>query len=139
MRVFAIADLHLSKANPKPMDVFGENWAGHPDLIFKHWQESVTDDDLVLIAGDISWAMNLYDAMLDLESIHKMPGKKVILRGNHDYWWSAIGKLRKVLPKSIVALQNDAHLVGDVVIAGTRGWNCPGSFEFKEKIKQYMY
>lgn len=133
MRIFAIADAHLSRAQPKPMTIFGDNWQGHPEVFFERWQETIKPDDLVLIPGDISWAMTLEDALLDLNDIHNLAGTKVMLRGNHDYWWSAIGKVRNALPASIYALQNDAVQIGDTVIAGTRGWNCPGSYDFKEQ------
>lgn len=139
MRIFALADLHLSKAQPKPMNVFGGNWEGHPEIIFERWRETVADNDLVLIPGDISWAMNLAEASHDLQDIADLPGKKVLLRGNHDYWWSAIGKLRQSLPEGMYALQNDAVRFGDLVIAGARGWNCPGSYDFGEQdMKIYM-
>lgn len=147
MRIFAIADPHLSKCDPKPMDIFGGNWQGHPEVFFERWQEVVAEDDLVLIPGDISWAMHLEDAMQDLNDIAALNGQKVLLRGNHDYWWSAIGKLRSALPEGMFAIQNDALRIEcevkenattkGVVIAGTRGWNCPDSFDFSsndEKI-----
>jgi uncharacterized protein len=133
MRVFAIADPHLSKAQAKPMDIFGGNWQGHPEVFFERWRETVREEDLVLIPGDISWAMQLEDALLDLGDIATLPGKKVLLRGNHDYWWSAIGKVRKILPEHMYALQNDALFIDGVVIAGTRGWTCPGNYEFTEE------
>lgn len=133
MRLFAIADPHLSKAQAKPMDIFGNNWQGHPEIFFKNWQKTVTDDDLVLIPGDISWAMKLEDALLDLEDIAALPGKKLLLKGNHDYWWDSISKLRNALPPNIYALQNDAIKIGNYVIAGSRGWVCPGSMGFSEK------
>jgi uncharacterized protein len=130
MRLFAIADPHLSRANPKPMDIFGGNWQGHPEVFFQGWRERVQDDDVVLIPGDISWAMRLEEASLDLQDIAVLPGKKVLLRGNHDYWWSSLSKIRKSLPKDMYVIQNDALCLGGVVIAGTRGWVCPGSYEF---------
>ena len=133
MRVFAIADPHLSRATPKPMDVFGPNWAGHPELFFERWRETVKDDDLVLVPGDISWAMSLEDALQDLQDIAALPGTKIISRGNHDYWWPAIGKLRAALPPGMFALQNDALKIGNLVVAGTRGWTSPGGFEFTEQ------
>ena len=132
MRVLAIADPHLSRRDPKPMDVFGPGWEGHPDAFFAGWREVVRDDDLVLIPGDLSWAMRLEDALSDLHDIAALPGTKVILRGNHDYWWPSIGKLRAALPPRMHAIQNDALRIGGVVIAGTRGWVCPGSHEFGE-------
>ncbi len=140
MRVFAIADPHLSRASPKPMGIFGGNWEGHPEIFFTKWQEIVQEDDLVLIPGDISWAMNLNEALLDLQDIAALKGKKVLLRGNHDYWWNSIGKVRKALPNRMYAIQNDAlRFVGKeagVIIAGTRGWVCPNDFEFTEQDKK---
>ena len=132
MRVFAIADPHLSSVQPKPMDIFGGNWQGHPNKFFEGWRDVVKDDDIVLVPGDISWAMHLRDALVDLQAIADLPGKKVLLRGNHDYWWSSISKVRRALPATLHALQNDALRWGDVAIAGTRGWTCPGSFDYSD-------
>ncbi|MDZ7705876.1 MAG: metallophosphoesterase [Trueperaceae bacterium] len=133
MRIFAIADPHLSRADPKPMDIFGGNWEGHPDAFFEGWREVVRDGDLVLVPGDISWAMKLGEALLDLRDLADLPGDKVLLRGNHDYWWPSISKLRAALPAGMYAVQNDALRFGDVVIAGTRGWVCPGGHGFSEQ------
>lgn len=133
MRVLAIADPHLSRSDPKPMDVFGPGWGGHPDALFDGWRETVRDDDLVLVPGDLSWAIRLDDALVDLNDLAALPGRTVILRGNHDYWWPSIGKLRRALPDSMQAIQNDAIRVGNVVVAGTRGWTCPGAHEFGER------
>jgi hypothetical protein len=93
----------------------------------------VREDDLVLVPGDVSWAMRLSDALLDLRDIADLPGRKVLLRGNHDYWWPSISKLRRALPRGMFALQNDALVVDGVVIAGARGWICPGSHGFGEQ------
>lgn len=133
MRVFAIADPHLSSSTPKPMTIFGDAWQGHPEKFFEGWREVVAEGDLVLIPGDISWAMSLEAAQADLHALAALPGETVLLRGNHDYWWSGISKVRAVLPKGMYALQNDALRLGGVVIAGTRGWNCPGSKNFSEE------
>jgi predicted phosphohydrolase len=133
MRIFAIADPHLSKRSHKPMDVFGGNWEGHPEIFFERWRETVDKDDVVLIPGDISWAMHLDAALDDLQDIAQLPGKKVLLRGNHDYWWPSISRLRSVLPEGMYAIQNDALALNSVVIAGTRGWVCPNSFDFTEQ------
>lgn len=130
MRLFAIADPHLSRASPKPMDVFGGNWEGHPDAFFQGWRETVADEDLVLVPGDVSWAMRLDEALVDLMDIAALPGRKVLLRGNHDYWWPSISKLRRALPEGMYAIQNDALALDGVVVAGTRGWVCPGSRGF---------
>lgn len=133
MRVLAIADPHLSSVDPKPMDIFGGNWEGHPEAFFSGWREVVREDDLVLIPGDISWAMRLEDALVDLADIAALPGRKVLLRGNHDYWWPSISRLRRELPAGMFAIQNDALRLGDVIIAGTRGWLCPGAHGFTEQ------
>lgn len=126
MRVFAIADLHLAFATPKPMTVFGPNWAGHPEAIFRQWREEVRAEDLVLLPGDLSWAMRLPDALVDLAPVAALPGTKVLLRGNHDYWWPGAGKLRAALPPGMLAVHNDAVRVGRVVVCGSRGWLTPG-------------
>ncbi|QLG11417.1 metallophosphoesterase [Deinococcus sp. D7000] len=126
MRVFAIADLHLAYVTPKPMTVFGPQWAGHPEAIYERWQEAVRPGDLVLLPGDLSWAMRLPDAMTDLAGIAELPGTKVLLRGNHDYWWPTPSKLRAALPPGMLAVHNDAVRVENVVVCGTRGWNTPG-------------
>jgi uncharacterized protein len=130
MRLFAIADPHLSKLQPKPMDIFGGNWQGHPGLFFERWREVVAPEDIVIVAGDISWALRLPEAMADLEDIAALPGQKILLRGNHDYWWPSISKLRAALPAGMLALQNDSVILDfgaeKLAIAGTRGWTCPG-------------
>ncbi len=112
------------------MDIFGGNWQGHPEAFFTGWRETVQEDDVVLIPGDISWAMRLDEALLDLQDIATLPGKKVLLRGNHDYWWSSVSKIRNSLPKDMYVIQNDALYLDGIVIAGTRGWICPGSYVF---------
>ena len=115
------------------MDIFGPGWEGHPEAFFEGWREVVGDDDLVLVPGDLSWALRLEDALLDLNDIGELPGRKVILRGNHDYWWPSISKLRANLPEGMFAIQNDALRFGDLVVCGTRGWVTPGSHEFSEQ------
>ncbi|AKH15699.1 MULTISPECIES: metallophosphoesterase [Deinococcus] len=126
MRVYAIADLHLAFCTPKPMTVFGPQWAGHPQAIFDEWRAVVRDEDLVLLPGDLSWAMRLPEAMQDLAPVAALPGTKVLLRGNHDYWWPTASKLRAALPDGMLAVVNDAVRVGNVVVCGSRGWITPG-------------
>jgi len=126
MKVFVISDLHLSFSSDKPMDVFGDVWKDHPERIRQYWYDSVGKDDLVLIPGDISWAMKMDGALMDLEFIHGLPGKKMIIKGNHDYWWSSLSKVKKALPDSIIPLHNTAETFGDIGIAGTRLWIDPG-------------
>lgn len=126
MRVFAIADLHLSTVTPKPMTIFGPQWAGHPEAIWQAWRQVVREGDVVLLPGDLSWAMRLPDALADLRLLSDLPGTKVLLRGNHDYWWPTAAKLRAALPADQLAIVNDAVRLGNVVIAGSRGWVTPG-------------
>ena len=94
MKVYAISDLHLSLSGEKPMDIFGDKWDGYLQKIKLDWQERVGDDDVVLIPGDISWAMKLEEATKDLNFFDGLKGKKILIRGNHDYWWHGITKLR---------------------------------------------
>lgn len=124
MKVFAISDLHLSINSNKPMDIFGPVWHNYLQKIEKSWKK-VSDNDIVLIGGDISWAMKLEDAMADLKYISQFSGNKILIRGNHDYWWSSITRLRENLPHKMFALQNDAIKLENVIIAGSRGWWAP--------------
>lgn len=125
MKVFSISDLHLSINSNKPMNIFGPVWENYLEDIERSWSEQVGDNDVVLIAGDISWAMKFEDAIPDLEYISRLKGYKVIIRGNHDYWWKSISSLRSELPHKMFALQNDAMKIDNVIICGTRGWVVP--------------
>ena len=126
MRVFAISDLHLSFNTDKPMDVFGEKWENYELKIKENVANQLNDDDILIIAGDLSWAMQMADAGRDLEFIGSLKGKKILVRGNHDYWWKAISSVReKVEPLNCYALQNDSVKIGKFVFAGTRGWVIP--------------
>ncbi len=122
MKIFAISDLHLSVNNPKPMDIFGPVWEGYLDKIFTQWKEKVSGDDIVLMAGDFSWAMKLDEVKSDIDIFRELPGKKVIIKGNHDYWWKSISSLRGILPENFYAIQNDAIRFDGFVVCGTRGW-----------------
>ena len=134
MNIYAISDLHLSSTANKPMDIFGGNWEGHFEKIKSDWLACVQPDDIVLISGDISWAMKLEDALVDLHALAPLPGKKVFIRGNHDYWWNGITKLRDRAPdENFVFLQTDAVRLGEYVIVGSRGWTCPGSVDYTEQ------
>ena len=125
MSVFAIGDLHLPGGDDKPMNVFGPHWEGHWEKIRADWLDRVTEPDVVLIPGDISWAMQLSDALPDLRAIGELPGRKILLRGNHDYWWGAISRVRDALPAGMYALQNDALLLDGITYCGSRGWTNP--------------
>ena len=130
MSIFAIGDLHLSLSTDKPMDVFGAAWQDHDKRLAAAWRETVQAEDWVLIPGDISWAMQLEAAMPDLLFLADLPGQKLLMRGNHDYWWSSRTKVKAVLPPGMHTLQNDSLRIGDVAVCGTRGWNCPGASGF---------
>ena len=125
MRLFAIGDLHLSGGDDKPMDVFGPQWDRHFLRIQENWRQAVREEDTVLIPGDISWAMQLQDARADLEEIARLPGRKILCKGNHDYWWNSISQVRAALPEGMTALQHSAAELGDAVVCGTRGWIIP--------------
>ena len=130
MKVFAIGDLHLSGAVDKPMDIFGPAWENHAEHIAEEWRSLVREEDLVLLPGDFSWAMHLKDALVDMAFVAALPGTKVMIRGNHDYWWNSVTQVRSALPKGMHVLQNDCVSFGNIHIAGTRGWTCPGSMNF---------
>ncbi len=132
MKVFAISDLHLSGMSDKPMDVFGAEWEGHFEKIKRDWRERVEDGDIVLLGGDTSWGMKLEEGMFDVASLKELPGEKVFVRGNHDYWWSGISRIRESAPPRFHFLQNDCVRIGNFLIAGSRGWTVPGSADFTE-------
>lgn len=136
MKVFAISDFHLSINNPKPMDIFGEVWNNYLEEITAFWQENISDDDVVLIAGDTSWAMTLENVKPDLNYLGAFKGKKVLLRGNHDYWWHSISALRAVLPEGMYAVQNDCLRLGKLLVCGSRGWITPDSKTFTAEDKK---
>ena len=142
MRVFAIGDLHLPGGSEnKSMDVFGSMWENHFEKICGDWREKVGEDDIVLIPGDISWAMLFDDALADIKAICALPGKKVMIKGNHDYWWSSITRLRQVLFGNTFAIQNDAFVFGGVAIAGSRGWeriSAEGKVQRREIIRMEL-
>ena len=125
MSLFAIGDLHLSGGDDKPMDVFGPQWDRHFLRIRENWLDLVKEEDTVLIPGDISWAMQLQEARADLEEIGRLPGRKILCKGNHDYWWNSISQVRSVLPAGMTALQHNAADLGDAVVCATRGWMIP--------------
>lgn len=134
MKIWAIADLHLAQSVPgKNMGVFGDLWQGYMEKMEKSWRASVEPGDLVLVAGDISWAMRLEEATADLEWIHALPGTKVMIKGNHDYWWSSSSKMQKAMPPSIHFIYNNAFDWEDVTVGGTRLWDTP-EFNFNEFV-----
>jgi predicted phosphohydrolase len=139
-RIFAIGDLHLSlSVENKAMDVFGPGWANHVARLKEGWQDTVGEEDLVLVPGDISWGLRLEEALADLDFIHGLKGTKILLRGNHDYWWTGYSKVKSILPPSVKAVQNDALLWNGVIVGGTRGWNTPLSPDFSESKDRKIF
>jgi len=138
MRCFAISDLHLSFNSDKPMDRFGEHWERHYERVAESWKAQITPDDLVLIPGDHSWAMRLPEADADLQYIADLPGHKALIRGNHDYWWQSLGKIRARHP-GLTFLQNDSARFGDIAVCGTRGWNLPPKAGFTDPQDEKIF
>lgn len=135
MAIWAIGDLHLSFGiKGKEMGVFGAEWDKHYEKIASFWDEHVKAEDLVLIPGDISWAMHIEEAKADLAWIHERPGTKFFIRGNHDYWCHAASKVRQILLPSIHLVWSDAFLWNDIAICGTRLWDSP-EYEFSPYIE----
>lgn len=126
MSIFAISDLHLSFGVNKPMNIFGKIWDNYEETIKENWLKTVKDNDTVIIPGDISWAMTLNESVKDFEYIDKLPGKKIILRGNHDYYFSTKTKMNNFFNehgfKNFYVLHNNAFEVENYIICGTRGW-----------------
>ena len=125
-RIFAIGDPHLSRAKPKPMDIFGDHWENHAERIFDACRRLVSDDDLIIFAGDISWGTRLDEALPDLDDIGALPGRKLLLKGNHDYWWQSRSKIEQAVHPSIALLHCDSHVFEGTAIVGGRGWSLPG-------------
>lgn len=132
MALYAISDLHLAFTTDKPMDIFGEKWLKHDEKIKQNWISKITKEDTVLIAGDISWSMKSSDSKVDLDWINDLPGKKIISKGNHDFWWGGISKLNNMY-EDTKFLQNNFYTYEDYAICGSRGWILEGSDRFTEK------
>jgi predicted phosphohydrolase len=131
MKIFAIADTHLSGSPPaKPMSIFGDHWLGHWDKIKADWLARVAPEDVVLVAGDISWAMKLPAALEDLDGIAALPGSKILVRGNHDYWWQTVAKMTAATAGRLTFLHNTFAPAGEWAVCGSRGWMCPGDPAF---------
>ena len=131
MAIFAISDLHLSTTCDKPMNVFSSKWDNYTDKMRENWNKIVSENDYVIIPGDISWATYLEDAVTDFAYIHSLNGKKLISKGNHDYWWTTLNKMNLFLNEngfdSISIMKNTAYMIGDTAICRTRGWIIPSS------------
>lgn len=148
MKVFAIGDLHLSGNPPtKPMDIFGPHWNNHWTRIKEHWNANVTNEDIVFLVGDMSWALRLEEAACDLQEIASLPGKKYMIRGNHDYWWASANKMHNLMGDAITFIQG--HGTAEVIqteeglriiaFGGTRAYLCPGDSHFSPETDQSIY
>ena len=125
MKIFALSDLHLGEGLDKAMDKFGDEWKNHAEKIKDNWLNTVSDSDTVLVPGDISWAINMKEAETHLEFVSKLPGRKIMLRGNHDYWWSSVSRLNGLYnKKNIFFIQNDCFVMEDkkTAVCGSRLW-----------------
>ena len=145
MSLYTISDLHLStlESTNKSMEVFGKSWAGYMSRIEANWRHLITDNDTVVIPGDISWALSLEEAVSDFKFLESLPGKKILGKGNHDFWWSTMRKHNAIFEslgiKTISFLFNNAHETDEFIIAGTRGWyndedatNAPDNADFEK-------
>lgn len=136
MAIYTIADLHLSFNTNKPMDIFGQNWQNYEEKIKQDWLAKVKQDDVVILPGDFSWAMYLEETEKDFEFIDKLPGRKILLKGNHDYWWSTLTSMKKYIEEknftNIDFLYNNSYEHENKIITGTRGWTIS---EDKEDIR----
>jgi predicted phosphohydrolase len=150
MKIFAVSDLHLSLLEPysadnqrpalkKPMEVFGLQWHDCFGRLDANWRAIVAEEDAVLLAGDLSWAMTLAEAEFDLAYLASLPGRKIIIKGNHDYWWSSLRKVRQAAPPSLEFLQHSALAVAGHAVCGTRGWLHPQHADFSEQADRAIY
>ncbi len=140
MAIFAIGDLHLSFQENKPMSVFGDNWQEHEEKIKQNWKNRVKDGDTVLLPGDFSWSMYLENCFADFTYLQQLPGKKILLKGNHDYWWTTLSKMNNYIIEnnftSINFLHNNSYLCEGYIIAGTRGWTQSNDEEDKRIVNR---
>jgi len=137
MAIFALSDLHLPLGIDKPMDIFGTRWSNYVEKIEYEWKKLVTEEDYVIINGDFSWATYLSESLEDFKFIESLPGRKLISKGNHDYWWETLTKMNEFLAaneiKSVTFMQNNAVLCGNVAVCGAKGWISPGDKNFKKE------
>lgn len=142
MSLFVIADPHLSLGVDKPMGIFGGHWDQHDDKLKNNWLETVSENDTVVLPGDISWAMNLNEALPDFEFLNNLPGRKILSRGNHDYWWTSLKKMENFCQDnrfdSISFMRNNVVQAEDRLICGTRGWIMPDDPEFNSRDEKIL-
>ena len=137
MSIYVIGDLHLSFSENKPMDIFGYNWESHSEKIRENWLKTVKNEDTVILPGDFSWSTYLEDTYEDFKYLDSLPGKKIMSKGNHDYWWTTVTSMNKYLENNkfsnINFLYNNAYLIENTIITGTRGW--VNNFKSQENYK----
>ena len=136
MALYVIGDLHLSLSGNKSMDIF-PGWHNYVDRTRQNWLAKIQPEDTVVLAGDTSWGMSFAEAKADFEFVNALPGQKIILKGNHDYWWSSLTRVREALPEGMYALQNDAMTLEGITFCGSRGWTCPQSAGDTENERLY--
>lgn len=140
MSIYTIGDLHLSFHENKPMSIFGENWEGHEKKIKKYWMEKVKENDLVVLPGDFSWSTYLKNTYEDFSYLNSLPGKKILLKGNHDYWWTTVTSMKKFLEENhfnnIDFVYNSAYEFENYIISGTRGWGQNEEREDQKLLKR---
>lgn len=140
MSIYVMGDLHLPFGVNKPMDVFGDGWQGYTEKIKEDWNKKVKNEDTVILAGDFSWATYLEDTYKDFEYLCALPGKKIMLKGNHDYWWTTIKSMKKYLEENnfnnIDFLYNNSFLIEDKIIVGTRGWALLDTENSRKMVKR---
>ena len=142
MSIYVIGDLHLSFRQPKPMNIFGDNWTNHEEKIKNNWIEKVNEKDLVILPGDFSWETYLEDTKQDFKYLSELPGKKLILKGNHDYWWTTVTNMKKFLQENnflnIDFLYNNSYEFENKILCGTRGWNIADEETDKKLINREL-
>lgn len=140
MNLYAFSDFHLSGNPPtKPMDIFGDHWKNHREKIITSWLNTIRAEDTVIMAGDLSWATHLSDALDDLHMLSTLPGRKIIVRGNHDYWWDTVTKMTKMTHGEFEFIHNSTCKVGNIALAGTRGWIAETSKKLTESDKKILF
>ena len=141
MALYAIADLHLPLGIDKPMDIFGKKWENYVERLRENWQNVIKPEDMVVLPGDFSWATYLEESKADFDFLNALNGRKILLKGNHDYWWTTMNKLKEFIRnngyENIEFLQNNSFQYGDISICGSRGWNTPMGNMSEEDQKIY--
>lgn len=140
MSIYVIGDLHLPFGEDKPMDIFGEKWQGYTEKLKEDWKYKVKPEDTVILAGDFSWATYLKNTYKDFEYINNLPGKKILLKGNHDYWWTTVKSMKQYLEENefqnIEFLHNNSFCIENKIIVGTRGWTLLDTENSSKMIKR---